>query len=159
MTNAPERICIRPTHPHHDNLDWYVWSDGVAYTRDDLSAAQVAAAYEAAATCAFNADFAAQGHHGLALEISALTPADARAALDGIVAEAVAKERAAKVKVKPLVWRPWDMGLACAESAFGTYYVWEGHWRRSGWLGQASPDPHAAAQADHEARVRAELEE
>lgn len=32
--NAPERIHIKPTHPHKDDLDWYVWSDGTPYILD-----------------------------------------------------------------------------------------------------------------------------
>jgi hypothetical protein len=79
------------------------------------------------------------------------------------------------VRVKPLVWNNFDTSTYWAESTSGTYRVQErhGNWRCTLNLPQAehliyeytsdgSPDcvaPFSAAQADHDARIRAALEE
>lgn len=63
-----------------------------------------------------------------------------------------------QVRVRPLEWKPWEMGDAQADSAFGTYHVWDGFYRRPfGVGGIAASDPKAAAQADYSTRIIAAL--
>ncbi|MGN7867739.1 hypothetical protein [Paracoccus sp. 22332] len=61
----------------------------------------------------------------------------------------------AQVAVKPLEWRIWKHGRFEAESIFGLYQTWSGHFRKPGEVrGNRCEDPEAAAQADYEARIR-----
>lgn len=105
MTDVPERIFIKECHPKSNDLDWYVWSDGIEYIRADASpevvatmpVAQVliAGAIEAAAmhlmsearrwSEGLEATAALQFLGGIADEIRALTPADAIAAVQAMV--------------------------------------------------------------------------
>ncbi len=100
------------------------------------------------------------GHEG---ENSA--PVEAAAALRAIVAE-----RQAGAQVKPLVWHNYDAWTYWAESTSGTYHIEE---RNGGWnvslrfadrihvIAELDPEMREetfeAAQADHEARIRAAL--
>lgn len=108
MTKAPERIWAAPPDIF-DNMS--IWQDappiGVnwpVYTRDDLCAAQIAAAYEAAGDRAADVYDAQDMPSGsdVAGYIRALAPDHARAALDRLLAEArregweAAKEAAAR---------------------------------------------------------------
>jgi len=62
------------------------------------------------------------------------------------------------VRVKPLEWTPWEYGRALAESTFGRYAIWDGHYRPpEAYGGIRSDNPEAAAQADYEARICAAL--
>ena len=64
----------------------------------------------------------------------------------------------AQVAVKPLEWRIWKHGRFEAESIFGLYQTWSGHFRKPGEVrGNRCEDPEAAAQADYEARIRSAL--
>ena len=65
---------------------------------------------------------------------------------------------AVQVGVKPLEWQTWEHGTSWADSIFGRYSVWDGHWREpNGYGGRASADPEAAAQSDYDARIRSAL--
>jgi hypothetical protein len=85
------------------------------------------------------------------------------AELDAQVADMTQQRDAAlagAVKAKPLVWAETSADTFLADSQFGLYSRWEGHYRPAGAYGGgiASPDPVAAAQADYEARIRAALQ-
>jgi tRNA(Arg) A34 adenosine deaminase TadA len=63
------------------------------------------------------------------------------------------------LRVKPLVWRPWGYGDEIAESPFGSYMTWEGHWRAPEHHGGTpSNTPRAHAEAHHAARVAEMIE-
>jgi hypothetical protein len=72
--------------------------------------------------------------------------------------DAIAALPAQGVRVKPLVWEPWNLGISQAASVFGTYHTWGGYWRAPNMgRGQEADDPEAAAQADFAARILAAL--
>lgn len=90
MNKAPEQIWV---HSYDDKFDGDCdvlqehCIDGTSYTRTDVVQAMVAAAYEAAAEYMYQQwDDDAQEHRD---SIRALTPTDAKAALDRIVQDAV----------------------------------------------------------------------
>jgi hypothetical protein len=62
-------------------------------------------------------------------------------------------------EVKPLEWKPWPLGTSQAESVFGTYHTWPGHWRAPDATGRKADNPEAAAQADYTARSLSALKE
>ena len=91
MTDAPERIWANPGMPGYVDDGPMPDVYDIEYTRTDHSQALVAAAYKHAADVVGD-------HEGVTFGIDALTPDDARSALDRIVQERVneALERAAK---------------------------------------------------------------
>jgi hypothetical protein len=63
------------------------------------------------------------------------------------------------IPLRPMVWQPWEHGIARANSAFGEYYCWPGYFRPPGQqAGIPADDPQAAAEADRSARIAAELD-
>ena len=153
--------------------------DNGDYTRTDEAQAMVAAAYEAAKKAAFHACKSAgagyvdenerllqRAENEFRLEvvkaIRALTPTDAKAALDRILQEAV-KEA---LQVKPLVWGYHPMGQM-ASTGMGTAYIIDTRdaprirWGK--WPGGHGPERETlaemqyAAQADYEARILSAL--
>jgi len=63
------------------------------------------------------------------------------------------------VTVKPLEWENWVNGLARAETIFGTYAVWSGHWRAPNSTGGTPhPYPFAAAQVHYESQIYSVLQ-
>ena len=99
MTEAPDLIFWNQQFNHHNHVSTGHFAGGTSYTRTDLAKAMVAAAYEAAAQrCQAEGAAALKypeetiGHtycEDAALAIRALTPDDARAALDAMIKQAV----------------------------------------------------------------------
>jgi len=99
-TEAPERVWVEPYWPA-DNWghcsDGKVGDDDEPFIREDVANALVAAAYDAAGSWIAPhpdhpmSDWTERAHvnASLARMVRALTPADARAALDSLIAEAV----------------------------------------------------------------------
>ncbi len=182
----PEQIIAWRMHPSKVNEDLHGgWAEAedkreVSYTRTDYAQAMVAAAYEAAAkesrqSCVECGGTGERDTGGTmpwgapALvscdcdsRIRALTPTDAKAALDRIVQEAV-KEA---LTVKPLVWIHHPMGQM-ASTGMGAAYIIDTRdlprirWGK--WPGGHGPERETleemqhAAQADYERRVLAAL--
>jgi hypothetical protein len=84
--------------------------------------------------------------------------ADLAAAKEIRIAE-LERQLAEAREVKPLEWKPWPLGTSQAESVFGTYHTWPGHWRAPDATGRKADNPEAAAQADYTARSLSALKE
>jgi hypothetical protein len=54
------------------------------------------------------------------------------------------------IPLRPMVWHPWEHGIARANSALGEYCCWPGHFRPPGQMrGIPADDPQAAAEAHY----------
>jgi hypothetical protein len=87
---------------------------------------------------------------------------EARAELDeakNTTLEEAVRLQSGAVKVRELVWKPWSGGVSQADSAFGVYHTWSGHYRPPGWIGGiASESPENDAQQEYAARILAAIE-
>jgi hypothetical protein len=98
MTDAPETITKIHWRYHPEDMDCIGDAmENVQYTRTDHSQALIAAAYEAAVSAAYTGDD--WPDRDIEPSIRELTPADAQAALDTLIADAERRgmERAAVI--------------------------------------------------------------